>query len=186
MKNSYYIFIVFPYFLIAQSNAHQNKETVSVKNAKVMTIERQFSKPVVLAYQNQAIATIKDFYNYINLYKEAEQASALQMEIDQSIQNLFLNTAVSVKNIYNEETESIPLSQFLQCCKEKSISVLVSDFEENNAIADTYFTFHYKIDVTVNAKTVSYRINQKVYFFPTEKQFGSQLKNVWQLKLGEM
>lgn len=179
MKNSFYILIFFPFLMMGQSNSTDSKVS------KTVAIESQFSKPVVLAFQNQAINTIKDFYNYINLYRETEHSSALEKEIDKSIQNLFLNTTVSLKDIFNETDKSITLNQFLTQCKEKFVSILVSDFEENNIISDTFFTFQYKINATINNKTTTYTINQKVYFFPSEKQFGTQTKNVWQLKLGE-
>ena len=185
MKKSLYILIFFPFFLISQ-NASQNKETVSEKTTKLSVIERQFSKPVVLAYQDQAVNTIKDFYNYINLYKEVDSTSALEKEIDQSIENLFLNTAITLKNVFKEAVETIPLNEFLTKCKAKSVSILVSDFQENNTVSDTFFTFQYKMNVTIDNKTANYIVNQKVYFFPSEKQFGTQSKQVWQLKLGDM
>lgn len=179
MKNSFCLLLFIPFLMIAQSNTTVSKES------KIVAIESKFSKPVVLAYQNQAINTIMDFYNYINLYKETEHSTALETEIDKSIQNLFLNTTVSLKNIFNDTDKSLSLDEFLTECKEQSVSILVNDFEENNVISDTFFTFQYKIDTTINNKTTTYTINQKVYFFPNEKQFGTQTKNVWQLKLGE-
>lgn len=165
--------------MMGQSNSTDSKAS------KTVAIERQFSKPVVLAYQNQAINTIKDFYNYINLYKETEHSSALETEIDKSIEALFLNSKITLKNIFNETDESLSLDEFLTQCKEQHVSIFVNDFEENNTISDTFFTFQYKINTTINNKTTTYTINQKVYFFPSEKQFGTQTKNVWQLKLGE-
>ncbi|VXB04671.1 hypothetical protein FLAVO9AF_100080 [Flavobacterium sp. 9AF] len=59
-----YIYIVF-FFGISFFMKGQNSN-LNVVNKK---IESQFSKPVVIAYQNQAEKAIVDFYNYLNLYQ---------------------------------------------------------------------------------------------------------------------
>lgn len=180
MKKTLYIFILFPFFIFGQdSGVVKNNE----QNITKSSIYNQFSKVAVVAYQNQAEATIADFYNYINLY--ANSNSELNQEIDLAIYNLFLNNSILVEDIFNENSSQITLLQFVKKCKENKATITILNFEEK-AVSDNYFTFNYQISVGVKNQLNTIDLLQKVYFFPSEKQFGTEKKTVWQLKLGEM
>ena len=75
--------------------------------------------------------------------------------------------------------------EFLSKCKKQSVVVSVSNFNQSKTISDSFFTFEYTIQVTLNSNTINHTVKQKVYFFPSEKQFGATKKNVWELKLSE-
>ncbi|WP_130735883.1 hypothetical protein [Flavobacterium sp. J27] len=178
MKKTIYIFLFFSvsFYMKGQSNAVTNV------NRNIAT---QFSKPAVLAYQKQAEKTIIDFYNYLNLYSETTHDKDLTEEIDASIINLFLNTNIPLKNILQSSDNVITLKQFIVEChqNEKVFKFLAC---KENKVSDSYFELLYEIEVSENDSTTKHLIQQKVYFFPSEKHFGTTTKNVWQLKLGEM
>lgn len=191
MKKAIYLFLLFPFLIFGQSNATTTQESTSAQQlnknvaVKKVSIKNQFTNASIAEYQNQAINTIQDFYNYINLYHSSDVSNELKMEIDKSIQNLFLSNSIQLKNIIENSDNSITLNTFLSKCKKQSVVVSVSDFNQNKTISDSYFTFQYTLQVSLNSKTTSHIISQKVYFFPGEKQFGTTGKNVWQLKLGD-
>jgi hypothetical protein len=179
MKYIIYLLLLFPVLAFSQSNSIEAKPT------KTYSISATFSKPTVLAYQEKAVTTISDFYDYINFYKTAENNKILEKEIDKSIENLFLNENIFVKDIFSENLNAISLEQFLKKCRLNKAKVLVSNFNQNNTASDTYFIFTYTLQVNFNTKTTNQTITQKVYFFPGIKSFGDQQKSIWQLKLGE-
>lgn len=184
MKKIVYIFILFPFFNFGQSSGVvKNNEQNTIENNKKSSIYSQFSKVAVTAYQNQAEATISDFYNYINLY--ANSNPDLNQEIDQAIFNLFLNNSLLVKDVFNENSASLSLLEFVKKCKANKATISILNFQEK-AVSDTYFIFKYQITVKNNDQLNTIDMVQKVYFFPIEKQFGTEKKTVWQLKLGEM
>jgi len=191
MKKAMYLFLLFPFLVFGQSNSTTNQESTSANQlntdagVKINNIQSQFSNASIVEYQNQAINTIKDFYNYINLFHSSEITSELKVEVDKSIQNLFLNNSIQLKDIFNHSEKPISLNEFLSKCKKQSVVIAVSNFNQSKTISDSYFTFQYTIQVTLNSTTTSHTLTQKVYFFPGEKQFGTTKKNVWQLKLGE-
>ena len=191
MKKAMYLFLLFPFLIFSQSNSTTTQESTSAKHlntnaaVKVNSIQSQFSNASIVEYQNQAINTIKDFYNYINLYHSSEITNELKVEVDKSIQNLFLTNSIQLKNVFDSTEKTISLNEFLSKCKKQSVVVSVSNFNQSKTISDSFFTFQYTIQVTLNSNTTSHTLTQKVYFFPSEKQFGATKKNVWQLKLGE-
>ena len=193
MKKAMYLFLLFPFLIFSQSNSTttSNQESVSAKQlntnaaVKMNSIQSQFSNASIVEYQNQAINTIKDFYNYINLYHSSEITNELKVEVDKSIQNLFLTNSIQLKNVFDSTEKPISLNEFLSKCKKKFVVVSVSNFNQSKTISDSFFTFQYTIQVTLNSTTTSHSVIQKVYFFPSEKQFGATKKSVWQLKLGE-
>jgi hypothetical protein len=190
MKALLYIFLLFPVLTFAQDSGDKiNKEKIDQKSniqKKGNTIiANYFSVPVILAYQEKAVAVIQDFYNYANLYQNEERSPQLSIEINKSINNLFWQDNIQVKNIFEQDNQTITLKSFLSKCKENKATFSVSNFHQNPEVNDAYFTFQYTLLVQQNSKTVEIPIKQKVYFFPGVKEFGSQQKKVWQLKLGE-
>lgn len=186
-----YLFLLFPFLIFSQSNSTTTQESTSAKQlntnagVKINSIQNQFSNASIVEYQNQAINTIKDFYNYINLYHASDVSNELKVEVDKSIKNLFLNNSLQLKNIFDSSEKPISLNDFLSKCKKQSVVVSVSNFNQSKTISDSFFTFEYTIQVTLNSNTTNHTVKQKVYFFPSEKQFGATKKSVWQLKLGE-
>lgn len=177
MKKRGYIivFILMSLFGYSQSTARisENKNSI-VSN---------FSEASILAYQDLAVDKINDFYGYLNLYKE-ENSVALQQEIEENIRTVFLNEDVSVLNFIEDKNEVVPLSVLLNECEKRSAIYEVSNFKKEMASNANFFLIAYDLEIK-NESIKKYKMIQKVYFFPSVKSFGSEKKNVWQLKLGE-
>lgn len=190
MKIHLYIFVLLPFVGVSQSSNSNAKaytsEQMTIENKKNNStrISTSFLETTILAYQNEGINKIKDFYAYINLYDSSQDNISLQSEIDKSIQNLFINSNILLKDVFGTNN-NLTLSTFLMKIKKNNANVKILSFSNSNAILDSYFIFNYKLQVRVNSKIEVYDLEQKVYFFPSEKQFGNQVKKVWQLKLGE-
>jgi uncharacterized protein YpmS len=188
MKTLLYIFILFPLLAFGQSNKEiKDKKRSDAEKSEITSntsIVNYFSALAIVAYQEKAVATIKDFYNYVNLYQSASTSAALGVEIDQSINHLFFQENILVKDIFDPTHQPINLPSFLLKCKQNKGVVSVSNFVQNPEVGSTYFTFQYTLQVEQNAKRTAIPMTQKVYFFPSVKQFGNVQKNVWQLKLG--
>ncbi len=174
MKQSVYILFLFPLLVLSQKATHDSERSM---------INMNFSKSAVLAYQEQAISTIEDFYNYINLYNNAQDSKDLENEIDKGIENLFLKNGTDLQDIFGTNVK-LSLDEFIAKAKRNNVKISVSNLVSSRDVSDTYFVFSYHVEVTLQSKKTHYNLQQKVYFFPSEKQFGNQSKTVWQLKLG--
>ncbi|VXC39668.1 conserved hypothetical protein [Flavobacterium sp. 9AF] len=98
---------------------------------------------------------------------------------------MFLNENILLKNLIQPLDKEKALNEFLSECRQKNVSFELLGFKKRLSF-DTFFLFQYEIKVSENGNSNQYSIKQKVYFFPSEKHFGTQTKNVWQLKLGEI
>lgn len=190
MKHLIYILLFFPIFMIGQSAGNTNSQKESVSTSKELSkklggtnsITSNFNSKVIVAYANQSEKLITDFYNYLSLYNQSE-TNDLHIELDKSIQQMFLSEMIMVEDFINGTNERITLLKLLQYCKENQFEVSVSNFQ-NSAMNANNFNINYQLLVTNKSVTKTYNLSQKVYLFPAEKTFGDTKKMVWELKLG--
>ena len=191
MKNLIYILLFFPLFTIGQSSGNTNsqKENVSVNEKTQLDktsgfIEKNFSKPVINAYQNRALDKLNEFYNYLILLQNAN-SSELQNELKQNIKQLLINDNLSFQNIIDFQNKKYNIDEVLSQIVEKKIMFSMPVIKENAYLNHNDFEFSYTLTVEVNNQVKQLNLTQKVYLFPVEKTFGTTKKTVWELKLGE-
>lgn len=197
MKHLLYLFFLIPFFAIGQSagKTTSEKEEISVekttmqkkeqaKNVIASSISANFTTKVITAYAQQSEQLIADFYAYLSLYNVAETID-LQRELDASIKQMFLSDKVIIEDVIKGSNTKISLLQLLQYCKENSCVITVKNIK-NSAVSHSNFDVKYELLVTNQSVTKTYNLSQKVYLFPTVKQFGETQKQVWDLKLGEI
>lgn len=160
-------------------NAQSNATNFENKNSIVSS----FSEASILAYQDLAVDKINDFYSYLNFYKEVNSV-ALQQEIGENIRTVFLNEDVAVLNFIEDKNEVVPLRVLLSECEKRKATYEASNFKKEMASNANFFLIAYDLEIK-NRVIKKYKLIQKVYFFPSVKNFGSEKKNIWQLKLGE-
>lgn len=190
MKNLLYIFILFPMLVIGQSsgNTDSQKESLSTSQKKQLDkttgfIEKNFSKPVINAYQNRALDKLNEFYNYLILLQNAT-TSELQNELKQNIKQLLINENLSFQNIIDFQNKKYSIDEILGQVLEKKLLFEMPVVSQNTSLNHNDFEFSYTLSVTVNGQVKQLNLTQKVYLFPIEKTFGMTKKTVWELKLG--
>lgn len=190
MKNLLYIFILFPMLVIGQSsgNTDSQKESLSSSQKKQLDkttgfIEKNFSKPVINAYQNRALDKLNEFYNYLILLQNAT-TSELQNELKQNIKQLLINENLSFQNIIDFQNKKYSIDEILGQVLEKKLLFEMPVVSQNTSLNHNDFEFSYTLSVTVNGQVKQLNLTQKVYLFPIEKTFGMTKKTVWELKLG--
>ena len=191
MKNLIYIVLFFPMLMIGQSSGNTNsqKESVSVSEKKQLDktagfIEKNFSKPIINAYQKRAVDKLNEFYNYLILLQNTN-TSELQNELKQNVKLLFINDNVSFQNIINSQNKKYNIDEILTQVIEKKLTFSMPFINQDAYLNHNDFEFSYTIAVTVNNQVKQLNLTQKVYLFPVEKTFGNTKKAVWELKLGE-
>ncbi len=191
MKHLIYIFILFPMLVIGQSSGNNDsqKESLSTSQKKQLDkttgfIEKNFSKPVINAYQNRALDKLNEFYNYLILLQNAT-TSELQNELKQNIKQLLINENLSFQNIIDFQNKKYSIDEILSQVMEKKLTVAMPVVNQNAYLNHNDFEFSYTLSVTVNGQVKQLNLTQKVYLFPVEKIFGTTKKTVWELKLGE-
>lgn len=191
MKHLIYILFIFPIFIYGQSSnkTETQKEAVSMdeqvsKKTMVSTsIADNFNEKVISAYANQSEQLIVDFYSYLSLYSQSE-TTELQNEIDKAIKQMYISNNVLIEDFIYETNKKITLLQLLKYCKENKFVFSITNIQ-NTSITVNNFDMNYQLLFTNKSETKVYNITQKVFLFPLEKQFGTNNKTVWELKLGE-
>lgn len=176
MKNIIYLFFCIPFFAISQNS---NAKIVSNKNS----ILANFSETSIVAYQDGAVEKIEDFYSYLNLYAQTSNAN-VKNEIKANIEAIFLNQNLILTDIVEGNEVKKTMQELLEKFKNTSTHFETSNFKKEMDLNGNFFLIHYDLQVK-NRENKQYKIHQKVYFFPSMKNFGTAQKNVWQLKLGE-
>jgi hypothetical protein len=189
MKNLIYMLFL-PMFMMGQSSGNNDsqKESVSVSEKKQLDktagfIEKNFSKPVINAYQNRAIDKVNEFYNYLILLQNAT-TSDLQNELKQNIKLLLINENLSFQNIVDFQNKKETIDEIFIQIIEKKLTFSMPIINQNPYMNHNDFEFLYTLAVEVNKQVKQLNLTQKVYLFPLEKQFGTTKKTVWELKLG--
>lgn len=108
----------------------------------------------------------------------------LQYEIDNAIQQIYLSNSVLIEDFIYGTNKKITLLQLLKYCKENKFVVSVTNVQ-NTAVTANNFDMKYQLLVSNKSETKEYSITQKVFLFPVQKQFGTNNKTVWELKLGD-
>lgn len=197
MKQLIYIMLLFPLLMLGQSAGKSNSEKEEVALEKTTSLKKEptkkvlataisanFNAIVISAYAHQSEQLIADFFNYLNLYPNSEK-NDFQKEIDQSVLQMFFSESILLEDFIKGGTSKISLLQLLQYCKENNFVITVKNIK-NTAVDNSNFDVKYELLVTNQAVTKTYHLSQKVYLFPTVKQFGETQKQVWDLKLGEI
>lgn len=191
MKHIIYILFVFPTLLFGQSSnkTESQKEAVSLteevskKSVASTSISANFSAKEIIAYGKQGEQLIADFYSYLSLYNQSNTPE-LQYEIDKAIQQIYLSNSVLIEDFIYGTNKKITLLQLLKYCKENKFVVSVTNLQ-NTAVTANNFDMKYQLLVSNKSETKEYSITQKVFLFPVQKQFGTNNKTVWELKLGD-
>jgi len=191
MKHLIYILFIFPIFIYGQSSnkTETQKEAVSMdeqvsKKTMVSTsIAANFNDKVISAYANQSEQLIVDFYSYLSLYNQSE-TTEFQNEIDKAIEQIYISNNVLIEDFIYGTNKKITLLQLLKYCKENKFVFSITNIQ-NTSVTVNNFDMNYQLLFTNKSETKVYNITQKVFLFPLEKQFGTNIKTVWELKLGE-
>lgn len=184
MKRFLHIILVLsPVWCFGQniSNKEVSSETVKMnKKAGKQAIQAHFNVPTIAVYQDNAEAKIKDLYSYFQLLS-GNESEAFKNQVSETIRNLFRNTSIAMDNIVLESGAKITLDAFLNQLKTSKHTFQFLGIEKKS-IQENSFVFSYTVLVNAQKKT----IQQQVFFYPVQKQFGNKTKEVWEYTLGSL
>lgn len=153
--------------------------------ASKKAIGTNFSSQAVKAYQESAVLKIEDYYTFLEIYTNSTTSDSLRVQLKTTIYNLFTSKNVWVVDITSKEKRSIKLDNLLQKIVNKNYTFKLSDIE-NSIVAQDFWTTKYNLEVTQNKQSKTLELFSKIYFQPIEKRFGTKIKEVWTLLLGEI
>lgn len=177
MKKGYSILI---FSILSYGNAMGQAAMI-----KTTDIEKNFTQKSIAVYQQNSMNKISELYQYLTLYSDKNTAASLKKQLKDNIFSLFKSENIKLFDFLSQEGKTIDLSLLLNKIENKSYEFNVkppynySDPENNN-----WFT-QYHLIVTNSFYEYNFIINQKIYFSPDEKSFGTKNKVVWDLKLGD-
>lgn len=177
------VLIVSPVWCFGQniSNKEVSTETAKV-NKKIgnQAIQANFNVSAVSVYQDNAVVKIKDLYSYFQLLS-GNESEAFKNEVSETIRNLFGNTSLTIDNFVLESGAKTTLDAFLEQLKTSKHTIQFVKIEQKT-VQENSFLFTY----TVLVDSLKKSIQQQVFFYPTQKQFGTKTKEVWEYKLGPL
>ncbi|WP_442787815.1 hypothetical protein [Flavobacterium suncheonense] len=163
------------------SNKEMSTETSGVnKKMSKQAIQNNFNVASIVVYQENAEAKIKDLYSYFQLLS-GNESEAFKNQVMESIKSLFGNTAVMMDNMVLDADTTITLDAFLQLLKSSKHHIQLLEIEKK-AVQENSFVFSYTVLVNSQKKN----IQQQVFFYPVQKQFGNKTKEVWEYTLGPL
>lgn len=156
----------------------------NANNTNSVAIKGNFSKVSIKAYQESALLKMEDYYNYLALLSNTSTSDALKTEIKAALFSLFKNNYIQVFDFTLEGKKTISLIELVEKIKNKNYRFLISN-ATNTFLSNDYWTTAYDLEVRQEDHNRMLKCSQRVYFTPTTKRFGTTVKEVWTIKLGE-
>ncbi|MGB3344499.1 MAG: hypothetical protein WBA61_11340 [Aequorivita sp.] len=150
-------------------------------------IAMEFSAPSIAAYQEGSQTKIYDFYNYLGLLTTPQLSQNLKTQIRENIYTMFRDTKINIPNPTSENSDKISLPQLLDAMEERGKTTFnVVGMLSSPVTFEEYWVNTYTLEIKTGAQKTTKTLQQKIYFLPEQKSFGSNTKKVWTLKLGEI
>lgn len=157
----------------------QEASNVAIKNTD---LKANFSIKVLEAYEENSFSKVKDFYQCLEIYSAKNSSEALKKQVRENIYSLFK------ENIFVSDfltPDKITLEQLLRKIESKELK-----FDVRNIVKETtssnFWTVSYILAISREKEMIQKNIQQKIYFYPEEKSFGSKKKEIWSIFLGEI
>lgn len=146
------------------------------------SIQSNFSLESIEAFQENSQNKLYEFYEYLNLYSK-EKNEKLKEQIKENIFHL-VQPDIKIQDLIDSKPNLIDLASFLLKIENKSYHFEVLSLEKPIDLGVNQWTNSYRLKVIQNGKSTKFYLQQIIHFEPEKKQFGSNGKSVWQVKLG--
>lgn len=146
------------------------------------SIQTNFTKASIKAFQENSQHKLNEFYEYLNLYSK-EKNEELKLQIKKNILHL-AQADIEIQDFMDNKSNLIDLDSFLSKIENKSYHFEIISASKPIDLGINQWINPYRLKVTQNGKALEFDLKQIIYFEPKQKQFGSHSKSVWELKLG--
>ncbi len=146
------------------------------------SIKANFSAESIQAYQENSQHKILAFYEYLTLYS-SEKNQNLKNQIKENIFSMS-KADIEILDFTEINPGEIDLGIFLSKIENQFFQFEIKSSRDPGEVGFNKWTNPYVLSVSQNGKTLEFEVEQIIYFEPTEKQFGSKTKTVWEVKLG--
>lgn len=154
---------------------------------KISAIAMEFSAPSIAAYQVGSQTKVEDFYHYLSLLTTPELSPGLKAQIRENIYMLFTDKETGITNFTSDTPQKITLPQFLSTIEKRSKTTFtIVEMHSSPATFDDHWVNTYTLQIETETETTTRTLRQKIYFHPENKKFGSTVKEIWALRLGEV
>lgn len=143
-------------------------------------IHANFNVAAIAVYQDNAEEKIKDLYSYFQMLS-GNESEQFKNQVIENVKMLFGNTPVTIDNIVLESEPKTTLDAFLQQLKVSKHTLQFLEVQQKT-VQENNFLFTYTVLIDSQKK----RVQQQVFFYPIQKQFGNKTKEVWEYKLGPL
>ncbi|MCZ4318420.1 hypothetical protein O4H26_05400 [Aequorivita viscosa] len=150
-------------------------------------IAMEFPAPSIAAFQESSQTKIYDFYNYLGLLTTPKLSNNLKTQIRENIYTLFRDTNINIPDPTSENPDKMTLQQLLDAMEKHSKTTFtVVGMQSFPVTFEDYWVNTYTLEIKTGTQKTTKNLQQKIYFHPEQKTFGSTTKEVWTLKLGEV
>ncbi len=155
-------------------------------NAQV-SLSSKYAPNVLAVYQENSKSKIEDLFNYFQMLTNASLRDDLKKEVVTNINQLYRNKNAMIIDFTSASFDKIPLQQFIQkLLISEPITFTVSEEANFNLVTFNSWKSEYTITRTKLGITSKIKVNQKIFMFDFEKEFGNKTKIVTNVLLDEM
>ena len=196
-------FLLLTFLLTAEDCSDRSVEVTKEDSMTDMfqDIENEFvndelTPNILFAFEKRAVQKLSDLDDYLNIYADTSLSKEFRLQARQMIIESF-NDKINLQKYYQnlallEDTVHLYLHHSVNTeplCTEIN-SILVSDsFQKKTMLGYTgELQFTQKIFRIVSGDTLfmkTFNIHLEIITSRTEKEFGNQIQNVWEIYLGE-
>ncbi|MFA7448467.1 MAG: hypothetical protein WCY77_08530 [Weeksellaceae bacterium] len=149
------------------------------------SIQGNFSSQNILAYQENSVSLVQNFYDYLTLYSN-ETDSELKLQIQENIRSIVHSSQFEIPDFTRNVQSTISLNEFLRKIENQKYQFQVENMKTPQSIQFDYWVNQYDLKIQGGNEVSTQRLEQVIQFRPIEKQFGSRSKTVWELKLSSI
>lgn len=148
------------------------------------TIQNSFDKAIIQSYATHTQDKVEELFEYLSVVNSTKNNPALEEQLLLNIQQLFLDKRVILMSLSNNKTY-FDITQWLENWKKSNIKIIQKELISSQLEKNSWLN-QYKIKYLVNGKKKSQKMTIQIYLQPQEKNFGTQQKKVWEMKIGNI
>ena len=183
MKN----LILILFFSSFLSFAWSQSETKVITDTKVseVTIQNSFDRLTLQSYAVQAQSKVEELLEYLSLAQNPANPTDLNEQLESNMTQLFIQgNKIQLTGIESKTNYATSIN-WIDDWKESNVKIISLELIDSE-LKSSYWIYNYKLNYEINGKRRNKKMKVQVYFKPMTKNFGSEKRAVWDLKIGDV
>jgi hypothetical protein len=175
----------------------EDRMTDLFKNIEDEFINDELTQEILSAFEERAIQKLNDLADYLNIYADTSLSKEFRLQAKQMLLESF-NSAMDLQayfkniNLSEDSLNAIIYYSENEGSFDTQINSIVIKENLQKRISSSYvgeLSFSQKVYSSTFSKKVnsnSFILNGKMHVIKTEKEFGNETQDVWEVSIGEI